>query len=338
MGKEITELSGGFEGPEKKLEIDFRQTSCPVGLRVISQPKWQKLLTLVKCTILSRTRNEHFDAYVLSESSLFVYPYKVILKTCGTTTLLRCVPKLLEMAEELGFAHEFVFFSRKNFNFPEHQAYPHSGFDVEVDFLNSIFPNGNAYEFGSPNSNDKWFLYIADNTNNTSKEANQDQTFEVIMCDLDPEAMKPFFKTTDFTSAKSVTVKTGIAELIPGSVTDEFMFDPCGYSVNGLRGDVYFTIHVTPEPEFSFVSFDSNVPLVCYKELLNKVLDIFRPGRCVVLLFADAYSMANKKKHSFHEDVPGYIGCDQFYRDFSEYYLTVATLRRNYSYGNGVVH
>jgi S-adenosylmethionine decarboxylase len=58
------------------------------------------------------------DAYVLSESSLFVWPFKMMLKTCGTTTLLRCLPRLLKYTALLGLELEWVGYSRKNYSFP----------------------------------------------------------------------------------------------------------------------------------------------------------------------------------------------------------------------------
>jgi S-adenosylmethionine decarboxylase len=105
------------------------------------------MLNYAKCTIISNTSNKYFDSFVLSESSLFVYPYKIMLKTCGTTTLLKCIPKLMEFATSLDLSVEFVMFSRKNFLFPCAQAFPHSDWNAEVEYLNKIF-DGTAYLLG----------------------------------------------------------------------------------------------------------------------------------------------------------------------------------------------
>ncbi len=47
------------------------------------------------------------------------------------------------------------------------------------------------------------------------------------------------------------------------------------------------TIHVTPEPEFSYVSFETNVPLSSYGELIRRVAETFQPGKFIVTLLAN---------------------------------------------------
>ena len=59
---------------------------------------WKEMLDLVRCQVLSIVESEDVDAYLLSESSMFVFPHKLILKTCGTTTLLSGLPRILEIA------------------------------------------------------------------------------------------------------------------------------------------------------------------------------------------------------------------------------------------------
>ena len=39
-------------------------------------------------------------------------------------------------------------------------------------------------------------------------------------------------------SAHNILQKSGIAELIPGTMIDDYLFDPCGYSMNGLLRNV----------------------------------------------------------------------------------------------------
>ena len=120
-----------FEGPEKKLDIYVRPTAPPDGLRHFGADTWAELLKDASCSILSKKENEHFDAYLLSESSLFVYPHKLILKTCGTTTLLLVLPKLLALAARVGAALESVHYSHYRYAFPHLQPSPHSSFDEE---------------------------------------------------------------------------------------------------------------------------------------------------------------------------------------------------------------
>ena len=114
-----------FEGSEKRIEVDFdfSPASPAGGLRALARSQLDELMTLAACTIVSKKSTAEFDSYVLSESSLFVYPSKYILKTCGTTKLLCSVPRLAEMAAELGMNPSRCKFTRASYLFPDQQVY-----------------------------------------------------------------------------------------------------------------------------------------------------------------------------------------------------------------------
>lgn len=102
------------------------------GLREITRDQWDAILRAARCSILSTMTNERCDSYVLSESSLFVYSHKLVLKTCGTTTLLVCLEPLLEATAALGLKVEWVAYTRKDFTFPTAQKFPHRDPGEEV--------------------------------------------------------------------------------------------------------------------------------------------------------------------------------------------------------------
>lgn len=52
------------------------------------------------------------------------------------------------------------------------------------------------------------------------------------------------------------------------------------------------TIHITPESEFSYVSFESNVAAKSYSDLIERVIDTFKPGKFIVTVFANKTSPA----------------------------------------------
>ena len=66
---------------------------------ILYRDRLKNMLENVKCEIISMSRNGQVDAYVLSESSMFISQRRFILKTCGTTTPLECIRDLLAMAK-----------------------------------------------------------------------------------------------------------------------------------------------------------------------------------------------------------------------------------------------
>ena len=290
-----------FEGAEKLLEIWFTPgTGC--GLRNYTRSEWADMLSLVKCEILNHIATPELDSYLLSESSLFVYPHKIILKTCGTTTLLRCLPRLIEMAaneEKTGVSGEvdFVFYSRKSFMFPDRQVFPHTDWKDEVKVLESIFYGGAAYSVGKTNG-DSWYCYVWEDRSHRVEPVPDDgldhsvgdHTLEILMTDLCQEAAQTFYKSDAFDKNGKVKFTERLHEEFPNTLIDDFQFDPCGYSCNGLTaGGGYFTIHVTPEPSCSYASFETNVPpsRASYQQVIDRVVRLFNPGRFTVTLFSE---------------------------------------------------
>ena len=51
-----------------------------------------------------------------------------------------------------------------------------------------------------------------------------------------------FYRGADFVSAAQTTVSSGIADLLHGSDIDEFVFEPCGYSMNGLQVSTFIDL------------------------------------------------------------------------------------------------
>lgn len=230
----VADLSGPFEGPEKLLELWFVPSvnelpecadgvpSGRVGLRRVPKSTWEAMLDLVKCKTLSVETSADVDAYLLSESSMFVYPHKIVLKTCGTTTLLLGLDRLLRIAKTALFdeAVEYgtsvssavlaqaveedvgerqlgdyvlrCFYSRKSFMFPEKQQGPHRDWVMETELLDKYFGTGAAYTVGKMNG-DHWLLYMAAHADDVpSGSASTDMTLEILMTELSPEASKQF--------------------------------------------------------------------------------------------------------------------------------------------------
>nr|CAB3221391.1 S-adenosylmethionine decarboxylase proenzyme [Phallusia mammillata] len=314
------ELNGNFfEGVEKLLEIWFSQSEGSSGsgdARNVSRYTWETILDIVQCKILDEIHDESQTAYLLSESSMFVSKRRVILKTCGTTLCLQALPHIIKVLEdECGLdTVADCFYSRKNFMKPDHQPHPHKTFQDEIIYLNQVLsdkqhvnenqvngfsnnkhPGSASYCLGRIDG-DCWFLYTLNHVGNTNLIGvdEPDQTLEILMTDLDRTVMDKFVlcdENGDKHDDDKITEMTGIKDIIPDSKISAKLFDPCGYSMNGLLPEgQYWTIHVTPEEEFSYVSFETNWKTGSYAGIIEKVVKLFKPGRFTMTLFANKSS------------------------------------------------
>ena len=452
-------------GPEKLLEVwfspgpqDLQACSEKTGLKAVPAEIWKSMLDLVNCKVLSIVESEDVDAYLLSESSMFVFPHKLILKTCGTTTLLCGLPRILEIATLFGgfppstappsrgiavAAPPYrVFYSRKNFLFPDRQHGPHRSWRDEVKALDKLFVGGSAYMIGKMNG-EHWYLYLTepytmltppaspmepDSPTETQTKilslpslaaarkdakvrAGEDETLEVLMTDLDEENAKQFhledasavaerqyryfqggyqdhvdvfsntssdtgdvvlseepypeeLTTEGHALGTVVSDSCGLSDIYPKSKypdarIDAYLFTPCGFSANGVipapeggNGTHYFTVHVTPEPNYSYASFETNVP-VGQKgretvDIVQHAVDIFKPGRFTVTLFEakpsydevvghdldalieiKALERQAARRHSKMDQIKGYRRVDRIVHDLDGYDLVFRYYERN---------
>ncbi|KAI3459329.1 hypothetical protein Pfo_015992 [Paulownia fortunei] len=286
----------GFEGFEKRLELHFTgdDPATGKGLRRLDFFSLEKVLHAVQCTVVSAVGNKYFDSYVLSESSLFVYPTKVIIKTCGTTQLLKSVRPLVDYGLTLGLTLCGCRYTRGSFIFPDAQPYPHTSFKEEVVYLEENLPkNLSCKKASTMNSKScyKWHVFTACNEGHmvgtVDMHADDLYTVEICMTELDRVLAKNFFRRfndgkTGDSAGREMTEITGIREINKNALICDYAFDPCGYSMNGIDINRYSTVHVTPEDGFSYASFECVGSVYDDKkhilEALKKVVKIFRPG------------------------------------------------------------
>lgn len=100
----------------------------------------------------------------------------------------------------------------------------------------SHISDGEAYCMGSPET-DCWYLYTLIRDKPLQDPPEPDQTLEILMTQLDPDVMSIFTRDV-CSSADEATVKSGIDKLIPTMIIDDFLFEPCGYSMNGISKNV----------------------------------------------------------------------------------------------------
>lgn len=263
-----------FEGPEKKVEL--ATTPEAPSLRSHGRAFWDSVVVASGAQVLSVLSSDTCDAYLLSESSLFVHDDHLTMITCGRTRLVNAVERILERVPPSDVA--LLMYERKNEHFPDRQL---TSFYQDAQRLASWIP-GRALRFGDEHDHHVHLFH----TTQPYAVAPNDTTLEILMHGL-PEERSPRFIGCSRPTSGTLAGEWGIETILPGFEIDEHPFTPAGYSMNALRGSEYYTIHVTPEQLGSYVSFETNVDFRGdLQGLVSQVVEVFSPRSFDVMAFS----------------------------------------------------
>ncbi|UCD90075.1 MAG: hypothetical protein JSW04_01140 [Desulfobacterales bacterium] len=308
--KPLAVVTTHFEGPEKKLEIILY--SPQFGIRNNDDGRWNKIVKASQADIISKRSTEHLDAYILSESSLFVWDDRILIITCGQTTLISAIPEILEIVDRKKVA--LVFYERRNLMFPQKQS---ADFETDVASMEQYFP-GKSYRLGPANHDHVHVFY----SSHAKTVAGQDATLQVLMRDFDKSVTDLFCQ--GHTLAKDqINRLSGLDRIYSKMETDCHIFKPYGYSLNGIVDKSYFTVHVTPQPEGSYASFETNVIESDYSGIISDVVSIFKPRKFSLLLTTSMDEACTKSRFTVVSHQPGYHVTEKSFYEFDcDYSLT----------------
>ena len=245
-----------------------------LSLRQLGDSYWARMVEACQAKILSKMSSPSCDAYLLSESSLFVWDDHFTMITCGQTTLVNAVRILFEKfsLEQI----DSLIFERKNEYFPHRQT---TDFYEDIGHLKKLMP-GRAFRFGRAEDHHLFLFHL----DKPFVPPPDDVTLEILMYDLQGESAA-IFGSGQYDS-KKICQLTGVDQIFAGFQIDDHVFEPCGYSLNALNQEKYYTIHVTPQEGSSYVSFETNFD-VCQElpQTIGRVIEVFKPGSFDVVLF-----------------------------------------------------
>jgi len=238
-----------FEGSEKKAQIIINTDKLSL-LNDIDDNFWDALVESCGAKILSSMKSNSCNALLLSESSLFIWHHKLLIITCGTSQLVKAIEFFINnypinVVQQISYQRKNEYFSH---------AQP-SCFSQDVKTLRQYI-SGKAYRFGALDSHHN---YLFHQDNNFQTDINN-KSYEIVAYHISEDASK--LLTDPHLTALKIRNMFHIDELFPHFDIDDHVFHPFGYSLNGINKDKYFTLHITPQAESSYISVSANFDLI----------------------------------------------------------------------------
>ncbi len=255
-----------YEGTEKRLEITLKQND----LLQFPEQFWKTMVAQAGAFILSKIENEHICAYLLSESSLFIWKNKLLLITCGNTHLVKAAQFFQkEIAKE---KIQSLLFHRHQPVQPELQK---SNFAQDSVLLNTHLQGITQHWQGKYQGDLFFFGELA------TEEMHRKQ---ILMLH---GLSGPFAKTLQAGAASTEQIEStlALADFFPQLRIDQFTFTPKGYSLNAIAGNRYLTIHITPEKLNTYLSLESSFAKQIMLPFINHLLCLFNPLQSNLMFF-----------------------------------------------------
>lgn len=274
-----------FEGSEKKFEMIL----SPKSPSLLERPRsyWEALVRESEATIIGEIRNEQMIAYLLSESSLFIWRDRLTMITCGQTTLARAAEFFLKDLDMAWF--DCLIFQRKNEFRSDLQR---TSFEEDVARLRQKV-QGEAYCFGRAHEHHNLLF----SSMKPYQPSGDDSTIELLMYDVDCKALDTLLDPQ--TCLNKTRALLGLDQVLSDYQINDFCFDPFGYSLNAIKGELYLTIHVTPQKETSYISVETNADPQEANQFVAHFLEVLGPGSFDLITFnsekqpplADCYTL-----------------------------------------------
>ncbi|MBB1274564.1 MULTISPECIES: hypothetical protein [Psychromonas] len=258
-----------YEGTEKRLVINTKG----LNLFDFEDEFWIKLVAHCGAEVLSSIRNSQVKAYLLSESSLFVWKNKLILITCGNTQLVKAA---LFIQQQFTKQHiSTLIFQRHQALKPQLQR---SNFKQDTLLLEKQFNGqnmhwrdgyqGDLFVFGEVSSGSiiTQSIYMLHGLNSELAKTLQTNPLDkqTILAALKIRLLfEPPFKEDP---------------LRENLLIDHYSFSPKGYSLNAICGEDYITLHLTPEKMSTYLSIETSFAKERCIDLINHLQQLFLPN------------------------------------------------------------
>ena len=247
-----------YEGTEKRLEIIVDRTD----LLHFSELFWQEMIAQAGAYILSKIENKKVRAYLLSESSLFIWKNRFLLITCGNTHLVGAAQFFQKkIAKE---QIQSLLFHRHQAIQPELQ---NSSFEQDNVVLNKNL-QGNTQHWQGEYQGDLFFFGELNQHNLNNKQV-------LMLHGLTSKFAQTLHSGN--TSTKQIESQLALAKFFPQLLIDQFTFTPKGYSLNAIVDHDYLTIHITPEKLSTYLSLESSLNNQLVQPYINYLIRLFMP-------------------------------------------------------------